>query len=294
MRSNDLNPACRRRRGFTVLELLAVILVITVLFTLVTVASVGFIAQAKEAATKTTLQKIQGILNRRISGFERFITEQDEIRRTKGQNPLTPIQRKDLFRQYFPMTAAEGGYNAGTFDLHEEVLYKMLTEGESFGVEEVDTDGFTAAEISDIDGDGNMEFVDAWDQPLRYYRWPTRLVKPGGDNDDITDSSDVVTNSAFDGDARQTAFIVLIPSAPSEESLDRDPDDPRGSIGTLNPSNYHDKDTWHAPLVVSAGPDQNLGLFEPGAVANSGHLAAIENAEAVQDNLSNLALAAGD
>jgi hypothetical protein len=33
-------------------------------------------------------------------------------------------------------------------------------------------------EVADTDGDGLFEIVDAWGQPLRFYRWPTRLFRP--------------------------------------------------------------------------------------------------------------------
>ncbi len=35
-----------------------------------------------------------------------------------------------------------------------------------------DKDDFTSKEVQDTDGDGLMEFVDAWGEPLQFYRWP--------------------------------------------------------------------------------------------------------------------------
>ena len=31
-------------------------------------------------------------------------------------------------------------------------------------------------------------------------------------------------------------------------------------------ANYHDVDTYHVPLIVSSGPDETLGLYEPGFI----------------------------
>jgi prepilin-type N-terminal cleavage/methylation domain-containing protein len=54
-----------------------------------------------------------------------------------------------------------------------EMLYAMLVEGNGpFGSAFV-RDDFTDKEVRDTDGDGLPEFVDAWGQPLQFYRWPT-------------------------------------------------------------------------------------------------------------------------
>ena len=57
-----------------------------------------------------------------------------------------------------------------------ELLYYTLVYSTSYGSAAVDSDRFTNAEVRDTDGDGLPEFVDAWQQPLRVYRWPTRLI----------------------------------------------------------------------------------------------------------------------
>ena len=59
-----------------------------------------------------------------------------------------------------------------------ELLYFFLFHSGNFGSAEVSRDEFTEKEIADTDGDGLREFVDAWGQPLRFYRWPTRLIDP--------------------------------------------------------------------------------------------------------------------
>ena len=33
-------------------------------------------------------------------------------------------------------------------------------------------DDFSDREVKDTDGDGLPEFVDAWGQPLQFFRWP--------------------------------------------------------------------------------------------------------------------------
>jgi prepilin-type N-terminal cleavage/methylation domain-containing protein len=53
-----------------------------------------------------------------------------------------------------------------------EMLYAILVEGGGTYGSSFDKDDFTAREVQDTDGDGLMEFVDAWGEPLQFYRWP--------------------------------------------------------------------------------------------------------------------------
>lgn len=53
-----------------------------------------------------------------------------------------------------------------------EMLYAILVEGAGQSGGGLDRDDFTSREVQDTDGDGLLEFVDAWGEPLQYYRWP--------------------------------------------------------------------------------------------------------------------------
>lgn len=53
-----------------------------------------------------------------------------------------------------------------------EMLYAILVEGGGTYGSSFDKDDFTSKEVQDTDGDGLMEFVDAWGEPLQFYRWP--------------------------------------------------------------------------------------------------------------------------
>jgi hypothetical protein len=53
-----------------------------------------------------------------------------------------------------------------------EMLYAILVEGLSPLGSSFSRDDFTSRELQDTDGDGLPEFVDAWGQPLQFYRWP--------------------------------------------------------------------------------------------------------------------------
>lgn len=53
-----------------------------------------------------------------------------------------------------------------------EMLYAILVEGGGTYGSAFDKDDFTSKEVQDTDGDGLLEFVDAWGEPLQFYRWP--------------------------------------------------------------------------------------------------------------------------
>ena len=53
-----------------------------------------------------------------------------------------------------------------------EMLYAILVEGRGPLGSVFSRDDFTDKEVQDTDGDGLPEFVDAWGQPLQFFRWP--------------------------------------------------------------------------------------------------------------------------
>lgn len=193
-----------------------------------------------------------------------------------------------------------------------ELLYFALVKSGNFGAFSGGADQFTGDEIADTDGDGLPEFVDAWGQPLRFYRWPTRLFDPNAPNPfapvfaTVNDNTEVDptpldddgdTSTVEDTDAlreimpfeRDNAGLLVkgLPPSPVQigTSIQRDlmlvdPDDPVGILYTFiedpqyvamgidlteefNEAKYHTPDTYHSPLIVSAGADGILGLREP-------------------------------
>jgi prepilin-type N-terminal cleavage/methylation domain-containing protein len=53
-----------------------------------------------------------------------------------------------------------------------EMLYAILVEGLSPLGSSFSREDFTSREVQDTDGDGLPEFVDAWGEPLQFFRWP--------------------------------------------------------------------------------------------------------------------------
>jgi prepilin-type N-terminal cleavage/methylation domain-containing protein len=57
-----------------------------------------------------------------------------------------------------------------------EMLYAILVEGQGPLGSTFSRDDFTTKEIQDTDGDGLPEFVDAWGEPIQFYRWPIHFT----------------------------------------------------------------------------------------------------------------------
>ncbi len=53
-----------------------------------------------------------------------------------------------------------------------EVLYAILVEGRGPLGSVFNKDDFTDREVADTDNDGLPEFIDAWGNPLQFFRWP--------------------------------------------------------------------------------------------------------------------------
>ncbi len=304
---NNKTPR-QSRRAFTMIELMVVIGIIAFLMA-IGITSYGYvITNAREAATRTTLKLITENLAQRREAFKKQITEQDRaagngvpryaIGFSGGKEVAKILGKKTLFRKYFPQIYADfptvpsalAGNTPSAAD-SSELLYYFLTEGtKGLGVQSVDMDGLSSDQIKDTDGDGIKEIVDGWGNPLRFYRWPTRLLRPNGTSIDLTKGAK-----------------FLIRSIPAESNVD--PDDPLGAIesrGNIDSSfipafeaNYHNYNTYHTPLVLSAGADGQLGLYEPSDKTNFGHLArpitpftaAVK--DVLIDNISNLNTSGG-
>ncbi len=201
-----------------------------------------------------------------------------------------------------------------------ELLYLTITSS-SFGVTTADDGEFSAKEVADTDGDGLLEFVDAWGNPLRFYRWPTRLIRPDLDlsdnsiNPDLTNGGsksvywELVSTVKLDQSTRETdpddptrkMYDVMISKAklagqsPEYYFHEGDTDgDGVGDSGRLW-STFHTPYTYHTFLVVSAGADGELGLLEPFNIGQFGHLAQPTqatinnpNESPLVDNITNL------
>ena len=204
-----------------------------------------------------------------------------------------------------------------------ELLYVVLTEGDVYGLPPSEIDGIDKNLIGDSDSDGNLEFLDGWGRPLQFYNWPTRLIKDDGATftGTVTVSGNAYpTASLLISNLPQVQSAGAVSSTKNRSRIDRDPEDPLQSLypgrsgyfvlysasvtSTFNlqsPSGviaaqrfhtnaYHDPNTATMPLVVSAGPDGDLGLYLPtvsGANRLARVIATVDDCQALGDNLTN-------
>jgi len=299
VRFGDAGRSRMQRRAFTLIELLMVIVIISILTSLLVVASMSVIGSSREAATKGTILKVHGMLKERLGVFSGHKTDPVQIASVSeiagnDNKRAEVLARKVEFMRAFPQTWAEAvranllknsDLPSSTTPEAEssEVLYFVLTASNSLGMSPVNTDSFNSNEVRDTNGNGRLEFIDAWGRPLRFYRWPTRLIRGGA----FTDS---VEGTVVDTDIAR-ARILFGDLVKNVNQAQQDPDDPialltsggwntstiadgfEGNLTSLLPLTdtsgnlvgnfFHSLGTFHAPLIVSAGADGEIGLFSP-------------------------------
>lgn len=309
------------RGGFTMIELLVVVGLVLFLMTVTVAAVSNAIGVARENATKATILKIHGLMQQRIDAFNRAMERTNlsqnspPVRKMSNEwmsaysmvpppKVLEVLVKKQFFQARFPQhfgespgadlsTLVQTGvtYNGLKHNRATEsaaLLYWILTNSEVYGVAPVDESEFSSAEVQDSDGDGLKEFVDGWGRPLRFYRWPTHLIRPG---DGSSVGAGLIADSSAPGGVgfapinRQLAGLIWsgLPAAPTVagelDPLARDPDDPTGQVyrwasnltGSVTPTAalttvqnfFGTPNTYHAFLIISAGPDGVLGMQEP-------------------------------
>jgi prepilin-type N-terminal cleavage/methylation domain-containing protein len=307
----------KKRRGFTIIELLVVISVIAVLFAL-TVKGVGAVLEnARESATKATLHKIRSSLSTRYEGFSRlskrkgFLQSQPEYIVAKlvpgsDNNRYPTLTKKLMERSYFPQRRQEVldadffcGYqrypsiSAAPSASSAEILYAFLSDNSVVGDIPAESDSYSPQEVQDTDQNGLMEFVDGWGRPLRFYRWPTRFLQSPESKLMIPSLPDGIGYPLKDSDDP----LNLMTSIPNFATTGVPPDGRILTTAIAGPL-FHDPGAYHIALVCSAGPDGIFGLKDPAETQNTtpasyGYLGEIDNSEALLDDIFSVIRAGG-
>jgi prepilin-type N-terminal cleavage/methylation domain-containing protein len=233
---------------------------------------------------------------------------------TRGNNaPLFSIVEKKLGVTFSSGNIAQYEQSVSS----SELLYLALTEGTSFGLPPLDLDLIDSKYVADTDSDGLLEFIDGWGNPIRFYNAPTGLLRPGGNvYDGMMGNPTPVTRQDYNN-ARILIRTLpeFLPTNPMmnpnqvdwndyTSPLNIDPDDPIGEFDAfflrknadLKEENFmemwfHAVNTYHTPLIVSAGPDGALGLYEPNDTSGTNsrnRLGVISSVAEIYDNLTNL------
>lgn len=292
-----------RRRGFTIIEILVVVGLILFLMSISVVLLRNSISLARQRQTEATILKLHGLMQQRFDAFYRAMERtnlqqaKDKMRRDwyTTYNMIPPdaaievMVKKSIVQSRFPQNFLEKNISSSAtlpppapHNINTQsaaLLYWILTKSEVFGIAPVDESEFSSVEVRDTDGDGLLEFVDGWGQPLRYYRWPCHLFRPG---DGAAVPPGISAAGALSPPDRTFVSLIwqglpAVPTAAGEfDPLARDPDDPTGQLwlfinspgapagaATAVQNFYGTPSTYNAFLIMSAGRDGILGLLEP-------------------------------
>jgi prepilin-type N-terminal cleavage/methylation domain-containing protein len=274
--------AAERRPGFTLIELLVVMTIIAVLVSLTASATMRLISVQQEKAAQTLVTKISSALDKH---WKAVIARANNESYDKFPSQLITLAGGDMQRarviwiklrlkQEFPMSFDEitnpipnwmpalQTYRAaipatvGTLEAQNSSCL-LLALSQARGGIITNLEDFGANAINDTDGNGLKEFVDSWNKPIVFCRWPTA-------NPEVDSSNPARTGTSA------TTF--------------RDPEDPKGKLLdiTWNNANWNAFDNslqlhsirlppqggtnsrphayYTTPVVWSAGPDKKYGF----------------------------------
>jgi hypothetical protein len=96
----------------------------------------------------------------------------DELAEGIGNDPAVPTPEDPNVSIKLSSLIQARFANHQHITARSEMLYALLVEGRGPLGSVFNKDEFTDKEVQDTDGDGLPEFVDAWGNPLQFYRWP--------------------------------------------------------------------------------------------------------------------------
>lgn len=165
---------------------------------------------------------------------------------------------------------------------------RVLPYGKSYRVPTLDTDSLNQKHVAQIAFDSSQPnatstaFVDAWGKPLRFYNFPTQIIQDTTNRKSLF--SNLPANILTDP---MDPFQTLGSSAlASGGTLLYSPPSSSLNAQAFNVANYHDINKYYTPLLISSGPDQSLGVYEPYSTPPN-HLCVVETQADIYDNITN-------
>jgi len=151
--------------------------------------------------------------------YQRKLLAITTLNQSRGQAPSASGNSAIPGNSNSPTTTNEGA----------ECLYLICTSGLSDEID--DRDLFKPSEVADTDGDGALEFVDAWGTPIIFIRWAPGFLsemQTGTDPDPFDplhvypDTTGVLKYKATAGTTSEAPFalVPLIVSAGSDKAFD--------------------------------------------------------------------------
>jgi prepilin-type N-terminal cleavage/methylation domain-containing protein len=272
----------QRRPAFTIVEILVVIAIIAVLAGLSSVAVLRWLDTSRKNNTEKTMIKVKAVLDHQVKDVlkqadEETIPAAVVILAGSDMPRARVIWRKLRLRQEFPMTLAEATQHPGTLVPSlagvAELAPKytsvpkinnlkpgaassallLLSLKKARGGKTLKDDDL-ANHLLDTDNDGFQEIVDAWGNPLQFYRTPT-------DNAALDAADPAVANTKSDkardpGDPDGTLLIANWYNTPQRTQFET----LCHKIKPATAKGGGQFSTYIVPVLVSPGRDGVLGL----------------------------------
>lgn len=167
----------------------------------------------------------------------------------EGVARLTDPEIEEVRQRLLSHQLHDGNVEELNKTARSEMLYALLVESQGPLGNMFTPDDFTDREVADTDGDNLPEFVDAWGQPIQFFRWPTHYVKPAEDTSGAANATD------------QKGYGLYRPGEPRQQN-------------SLDPNQTLVAPAWWSSTVNNqAGAFSGLPIFNPQPLGMSGQAA---------------------